>query len=386
MGSEEEIGQNSHSPEKCGRDTEVLDAGKAHCLPVSCEPHWDACIVEGAILEDLESSLVRDFVQGLRSIHPRVFGQMDEEDTLRNMRVIAADGKGCLRPTLAGLLALGVYPQKFYPRLVVAFSLFAGNRDEKESLPEKPTFWESRTFVGPIPVMVADALECVERNMRTGAKIEGAFRKDVPDYALSAVREAVANALQHRSYAPQDLGQPVCITMYGDSLEVTSPGSLYGMAAEDLGKPGKTSSRNVFLSAILEATFELTPYKNDVYGNRGLIADNCGRGLTTIESELAREGVQPARIRALPDSFSVSFASRGAHVSGKKNIRGSQLSDTIVEMIGKSGSVSVREIVDSTGFSRTSVANALQRLKKAGRVEATEGRNSPRQRYRLTEK
>ena len=140
MGSEEEIGQNSHSPEKCGRDTEVLDAGKAHCLPVSCEPHWDACIVEGAILEDLESSLVRDFVQGLRSIHPRVFGQMDEEDTLRNMRVIAADGKGCLRPTLAGLLALGVYPQKFYPRLVVAFSLFAGNRDEKESLPEKPTY------------------------------------------------------------------------------------------------------------------------------------------------------------------------------------------------------------------------------------------------------
>ena len=382
MSSEEEIGQNSQSPEKGGRDTEACDAGKAHCLPVSCEPHWDACIVEGATLEDLESSLVRDFVQRLRSIHPRVFGQMDEEDILRNMRVIAADGKGCLRPTLAGLLALGTYPQKFCPRLVVAFSLFAGNRDG--SLSEKPTFGESRTFVGPIPVMIADALECVERNMRTGARTEGA--KDVPDYALSAVREAVANALQHRSYAPQALGEPVCITMHSDSLEVTSPGSLYGMAEEDLAKPGKTASRNVFLSAILEASLEITPYKNDVYGNRGLVADNSGRGLATIENTLAREGLEPVRIRALPDSFSVSFARRGAHVFGKKNILGSQLSDTILEMTGKSGSVSVREIVDATGFSRTSVANALRRLRKMGRVEATEGRNSPRQRYRIKDK
>ena len=55
-------------------------------------------------------------------------------------------------------------------------------------------------------------------------------------------------------------------------------------------------------------------------------------------------------------------------------------------MIREQGSVSIKEIVDATAFSRTSVANALRGLQKAGSVEATEERNNPRQRYRLTDK
>lgn len=60
--------------------------------------------------------------------------------------------------------------------------------------------------------------------------------------------------------------------------------------------------------------------------------------------------------------------------------------DMILEMLVKQDSVSVREVVDATGFSRSSVTSNLRKLQQAGTIEATENRNNPRQRYRLTEK
>lgn len=56
-------------------------------------------------------------------------------------------------------------------------------------------FLDSATLVGPIPAIIDDLEAAVARNARTGAVVEGAFRRDVPDYPPVAVREAVANAL-----------------------------------------------------------------------------------------------------------------------------------------------------------------------------------------------
>lgn len=346
-------------------------------LEFSRQPHWDARIVEDAIVEDLDNELVQGVIQRQREIHPRVFERMSEDELLCNMRVIAVDEEGTLRPTLAGLLALGVYPQKYFPRLVVTFARYPGRRSEKAALSEGLRFLDSRTMVGPIPVMIADAVESVRKNMRVGAKIEGAFRKDIPDYPLAAVREAVANSLQHRDYSAQGNASPVTLNMYDDCLEVINPGGLYGrMTVEDLGKPGKTASRNEFLSAILEAT----PYGNDRF-----VVENRGSGLFSINKELEKDGLQPARFTSKLTSFTIEFLGRESQASKKKRVQG-RLADAILEMIREQGSVSIKEIVDATAFSRTSVANALRGLQKAGSVEATEERNNPRQRYRLTDK
>ena len=347
-------------------------------LEFSRQPQWDARIVEDAIMEDLDNKLVQALVQRQREIHPRVFERMGEEKLLSNMRVIVADEEGKLRPTLAGLLALGVYPQKYFPRLVVTFARYLGKRNEKAALFEGLRFLDSRTLVGPIPVMIADAVECVRKNMRIGAKIEGAFRKDVPDYPLAAVREAVANSLQHRDYSAQGNASPVVLNMYDDCLEVINPGGLYGrMTVEDLGKPGKTASRNAFLSAILEAT---------PYGSEGFVVENRGSGLVSINNELEKDGLQPARFHSKLSSFTIEFWGREIQALTKKNLSGSQMVDMILEMLVKQDSVSVREVVDATGFSRSSVTSNLRKLQQAGTIEATENRNNPRQRYRLTEK
>ena len=167
------------------------------------QPRHDARIVEGATEEDLDDALVEALVERERFLHPRVFEKFGKRDILKALRVLDEDERGILRPTLAGLLALGIYPQKYFPRLTVSFAAYPGTT--KATLAETgQRFLDSGDFVGPIPVMIAEAVAAVAKNTRTGSFFEGAFREDVPDYPQEAVREAVANALGNSS-----AGQPV---------------------------------------------------------------------------------------------------------------------------------------------------------------------------------
>ena len=74
-------------------------------------------------------------------------------------------------------------------------------------------YLDSKEIVGSIPDMLVETLTMVQMRMNTGAFLEDALRKDVPDYPLIAVREAVANALQHRDYSPEGRGTHVEVNM-----------------------------------------------------------------------------------------------------------------------------------------------------------------------------
>lgn len=72
----------------------------------------DVAIVHEATIDDLDAELLSGWLAAERSSS---FGRADAVDDytlLANRRVITADEDGTLRPTLAGLLALGGYPQK----------------------------------------------------------------------------------------------------------------------------------------------------------------------------------------------------------------------------------------------------------------------------------
>lgn len=340
------------------------------------QPTFDDDIVRGATIDDLDPELVGQLLTRQRQLYPRLFATRSDQTILTNLHVTRIDDDGIVRPTLGGLMALGLFPQQFFPRLNITFTAFPGVT-KAEIVDDERRFLDAQTLVGPIPLMIDDALTAVTRNMKTGAIIEGAFRKNVPDYPRKAVREAIANALMHRDYSPDARGSQVQVNLYADHLEVLNPGGLFGnVTVDNLGESGISASRNQFLSNILETT----PYPGG-----GFVVENRGTGYQVIEEELQDALMPPPKPLSTPSFFSLTFDKRRATTSEQQvqPIDTSDVSTAIIAMLKERNSASAREMTEASGLSRSTINNNLRRLIDEGIVEPTEPGRSPKQRYRI---
>ena len=142
-----------------------------------------------------------------------------DQEILHKRNVLAAVQNNL---TLAGLCALGDYPQQFYSGAsiigVVSMSGTARNDDRFRG-------------EGPIPAMLEDALAWLVRNLknRTVTTPDGAGLMDEPEIPLVALREFVANALVHRSYEQDASGKFVQIFIKRGRVEIISPGGFWGI-------------------------------------------------------------------------------------------------------------------------------------------------------------
>lgn len=330
------------------------------------QPQWDEEAVPGSIRADLAPDLLGPFIAEQRQKRPRTFAD-GEDIALERMRVTAND-----ELTLAALLSMGTDPQQFFPRLTVSFAVFPGT--DRGEIGEGTRLLESRTLYGPISDLVEQTMKLVDSNMRTAAVIEGAYRKDLPDYPLVAVREAVVNALMHRDYSPEARGGQVQVSMFVDRLEITNPGGLYGgVTVDTLKNPGASMSRNQRLSSFLEEI--------SVPGG-GRLAENRGTGFAVIESELAKNLMPPFEVTRHLTDFTIVFHRRRiapseTYLTAKQRVE---------KLLAERASVSTLEVIQETGLSRSSVQNSLNQLIKENKAERTEPNRSPNQRYRrLTE-
>lgn len=337
------------------------------------QPKWDEEVVEDATVADLDERLVEGVLARQRVLRPQLATSGSAEEVLARLRVLRRDPAGVLRPSLAGLLALGVFPQEFFPRLTVTFAVYPG-ASKATVIEGRERLLDSQSLSGPIPQLVRDSVAAVARNMRIGAIIEGAFRRDVPDYPLAAVREAVTNALMHRDYSDLAKGTQVQLNMYVDRLEVLNPGGLYGTVTIDtLGKPGVSSARNQRLTALLE----------DVpFPDGGMVAENRGTGYATIEAELHRALMPPPLPRDEIAGFSLTFFRRRLTQDEQGGRLARSTREAILHEVDAKGSVSSREIMRGSGLSRSAVIKQINALVDEGVLVPTEPARSPRQRYR----
>lgn len=364
------------------------------------QPKHDIEVINDATLKDLDSNLLQQMIFRQKSLHPRVFASFSDEEVLESMHVVARDENGDIRPTLAGLLTFGTFPQSFFPRLTITFAAFPGTTKAGEG---SLRFLDSQNFIGPIPIILEDALAAVRKNTKTKGIIDGAFRRDAPDYPGVAVREALCNALMHRDYSPMARGSQVQVNLYSDRLEVLSPGGLYGnVTVETLGETGASSTRNQYLSALLETA---------PFGNGEFVAENRGTGMQLIENELERAGMQKPIIRDTLSSFRIIFqknddslypttqpnapkvrrpsqSTRGSSDSASHNIveafrmkAGDR--DILVSYIADHSEARAAELSEALGIPRRTVTYHLAKLVNAGVLEKTKPSRSPNQSYRL---
>ena len=222
--------------------------------------------------------------------------------------------------------------------------------------------------------MLVETLTMVQMRMNTGAFLEDALRKDVPDYPLIAVREAVANALQHRDYSPEGRGTHVEVNMYSDRLEITNPGGLFGSTTiESLGKEGISSSRNEHLSRLLTCT----PFES------GYVVENKGTGFMVIESSLAQALMPPPKIQNSLTFFKLTFEKRRRTMIEMSNRSWEVIDEAIIAELTSRGSCSIKELMAMSGLSRATMTSHIRKLVRTGKVEPTENARSPKQRYRV---
>ena len=250
-------------------------------------PRYDREVVEDATMADFDEELLGGFVRRQRADSPRAFKGMSDEELLEALCVTARDSEGVARPTLAGLMALGRFPQRYFPRACLSFTVIPGTSKADVGI-DGLRFLDSREIIGPIPVMISELMVALRRNVRVSSKMEGAFRVDRPEYPEAAVREAVANALMHRDYSPEGCASQVQVTMYDDRIEVMSPGGLCrAMTVERLGELGVSFPRHQALANILRAT----PYAEG-FVEAGSVVENRGTGYFQICASL-REAHMP---------------------------------------------------------------------------------------------
>jgi len=254
------------------------------------QPQHDEELVPDATVSDLDGGLVEEYLGRLRSTRPRAgYLEGPQEDVLCRLHVCGRD-VGVVRPSLAGLLTFGKYPQEFLPQLMITFVQYYGTTEE-ERTPRGERFIDNQRFEGPIPEMIDRAETHILGVMRKASLIEGLFRRDLPEYPREALREALANAIAHRDYSSYVRGSYVQVRMFADRLELQSPGGLFGNVTVD-NIDEEQSTRNARLMRMME----------DLH-----IVENRGSGIKEMLQVMREANLEPPTFSDRRTSFQVMF-------------------------------------------------------------------------------
>ena len=314
-------------------------------------PTNDRVAVADASVDDLDVDRVAAFVRSRRRVadpDSRLFSMTDAE-LLRATSVIVGG-----RPSLAGLLALGVAPQRLYAGLHLrAVNRTGGLNDPTMRADDAPR------IEGPIPEMMDAAVRWVARSAPTAivGNAAGAVA-DEPRWPLDAVRELVGNALLHRDLT-WSLNEPVVLTLTQDSIVIRSPGGLYGIRVDELGTRGVTPARNATLVAIA-AHVQLRD------GNRAV--EQLATGIPTVLAAFERRGYPPPLF--VDDGVRFTVVGRRQDIARS---RPNSARSRVLDALGDSA-LTTNELAIRLGRSEQVVRRNLRELADAGLVIVDGGR------------
>lgn len=232
----------------------------------------DVRAVERAELSSLNETALNGYLLRLKENKPNLAALEDKQ--IMELMSVVSDGK----PTISAEMLFGLYPQAFFPQLGIIATAVQGT-EIGDIADDGSRFTDNKRIKGTIPEMLEGAMSFVRANTRVRTLIgKDGRRSDIPDYPMSAVREAVLNALVHRDYSIHTEGMPVQLIIFSDRLEVINPGGLYGRLSIDMLGKAQPDTRNPVLATALE-----------VMG----VTENRYSGIPTIRKEMA-EGKHPA--------------------------------------------------------------------------------------------
>ena len=202
-----------------------------------------------------------------------------QADRLREQGFLTGDG----RLTVAGALYLTAEPKQFLGKAFVEIFRY---RDEGDA-------YDFREEVaGPLPTQVERTAEIVMREIGFDLVVPGLRRHELPRLPEKVVREAIANAVAHRSYEVN--GVSTRVEIRPNRVVVTSPGGLpEPVTIENIRE--QSAARNRAVIAALR---------------RFRLAEDAGRGVDVMEDEMAANLLAPPEFAEPDDGRAVAVTLR----------------------------------------------------------------------------
>lgn len=338
-------------------------------LAMRDRPRFDVTPVAGTSMKDLDASLLAQFVASARDGSRRL-RNVDERELLRRRGIIDADSD-CL--TLGGLYALGDYPQQFAPSLSVTAAVVMppGSADRLMDLAH---------FDGPIPDLLDSSMQWLRRNLRTGIRVRSdGHNVDHPELPLLALRELIANALVHRDLSPHAQSKRVEIRLRPDRFVIDSPGGLWGLSREILGKPGGKSAVN-------EHLYDICRLVKTPSGER--VIEGEGGGISEAQRALAGWPADPPLFIDRGVGFTVvlmrPYAQQPQIVAAEATTVATS-GDPVSRILAvlSEGELDRSTIGDRAGLTFAQTKYALGKLTRSGKVTMSGGIGSHRTTYAL---
>ena len=205
------------------------------------------------------------------------------------------DENGTSRPTVAGILMASEDPGQWLPNAYVQAVAYRGNAIRAGSASSAYQL-DAEDVTGPLHHQVVGACRFVARNMRTAAtKDQG--RVDLPQYDMTAVFEAIVNAVAHRDYSVH--GSKIRLRMFDNRLEIYSPGAIpNSLTIESL--PYRQSARNEAICSLLAKC--PIPDESWLTTNRANFMEKRGEGVPIIIENSTNLSGQTPEYRLIDDA------------------------------------------------------------------------------------
>lgn len=188
-------------------------------------------------------------------------------------------------PSLGAVLLFGKRRHLFFPDAVVRCARFQGV--------DTARFLDQMEIQEHLPKAVETAIAFIERHTFQSSEIGRVHRRDVSQYPVQAVREAVINAIVHADYAMT--GMNIKVAVFDDRIEINSPGALpFGLTLES-ALSGVSKLRNRVIGRVFR---ELK------------LIEQWGTGLNRIIWACQEHGQQPPRFEEIGTSFRVTLYSQ----------------------------------------------------------------------------
>jgi ATP-dependent DNA helicase RecG len=287
-------------------------------------------------LKEFDKDLVRKFLKSAG-----VDGEIDQS-VLFNLGV--TDEKGFLNNT--GILFFTKHPKKSLINAYITCARYKGV--------EKVHVIDRKDLEEDLVTQVEQAVLFVKRNTRLEYEIKGLRRKEIPEYPVEAIREAILNAVMHRDYFER--GANVQIDIFDDRLTVTNIGGLIKpLTKEKLG----------------EIAVRRNPLIADLF-HRIHFVEKMGSGIKRIREECEDHGNVDFEIET--DGFFIAkfLLRKEIQVTPlvpppvTPQVELTKLEQRIIAEIKKNSKVSRKDIAGDLGIGTDTVKEYIGKLRKKG--------------------